>query len=249
MKVLLIVLLWVILSGCGQSVENSLTIAVAANMQFSMEPIVNAFEVKTNLSCATVVGSSGKLTAQISEGAPYDIFVSADMKYPEELFRKGITNERPVVYAYGKLVMWSNVEDLQPSIEQLQTSKVKHVALSNPKTAPYGVATIEVFEHYGILELIQKKLVYGESISQTNQFILSRAAEVGFTAKAVVLSNQMKDVGSWVELDQEFYTPLAQGVVVVNNERSHISKQFFYFLFSPEAREILQKFGYEIPDK
>lgn len=246
MKGLLKVLLWVVLSGCSQSVDNALTIAVASNMQFAMEKIVNAFEMETNLSCVTVIGSSGKLTAQITEGAPYDIFISANMKYPEELFRTGISKERPVIYAYGKLVIWSNLEGLQPSIEQLQSRGVKHVALPNPKTAPYGAAAMEVLKHHGILETIEDKLVYGESISQTNQFIISRSAEIGFTAKSVVLSSQMKGTGAWVELDQDHYPPLAQGVVVLDNERSRLSKQFLDFLFSPEGQNILQKYGYEV---
>jgi len=241
-------LLCTILVGCSQSRDYALTIAVASNMQFAMEEIVTAFERNTNLSCATVVSSSGKLTAQISEGAPYDVFVSADMKYPEVLFRTGLTKQQPAVYAYGKLVMWSAIEGLQPSINQLLSSEVKHVALPNPKIAPYGIAAMEVLKHHNILESIQKKLVYGENISQTTQFIISKSAEIGFTAKSVVLSHQMNEKGSWVELDQNLYTPLAQGVVVLDNERCRLSNQFFDFLFSPEAREILQKFGYEVPD-
>jgi len=241
-------LLCTILVGCSQSRDYALTIAVASNMQFAMEEIVTAFERNTNLSCATVVSSSGKLTAQISEGAPYDVFVSADMKYPEVLFRTGLTKQQPAVYAYGKLVMWSAIEGLQPSINQLLSPEVKHVALPNPKIAPYGIAAMEVLKHHNILESIQKKLVYGENISQTNQFIISKSAEIGFTAKSVVLSHQMNEKGSWVELDQNLYTPLAQGVVVLDNERCRLSNQFFDFLFSPEAREILQKFGYEVPD-
>ena len=241
-------LLCTILVGCSQSRDYALTIAVASNMQFAMEEIVTAFERNTNLSCATVVSSSGKLTAQISEGAPYDVFVSADMKYPEVLFRAGLTKQQPAVYAYGKLVMWSAIEGLQPSINQLLSPEVKHVALPNPKIAPYGIAAMEVLKHHNILESIQKKLVYGENISQTNQFIISKSAEIGFTAKSVVLSHQMNEKGRWVELDQNLYTPLAQGVVVLDNERCRLSNQFFDFLFSPEAREILQKFGYEVPD-
>lgn len=241
-------LLCIILVGCSQSRESALTIAVASNMQFAMVEIVDAFEQQAIISCATVVSSSGKLTAQISQGAPYDVFVSADMKYPEVLFGAGLTKQQPAVYAYGKLVMWSAIEGLQPSINQLRSPEVKHVALPNPKTAPYGIAAMEVLKHHNILESIQKKLVYGENISQTNQFIISKSAEIGFTAKSVVLSHQMNEKGSWVELDQNLYTPLAQGVVVLDNERGHLSKQFFDYLFSPEAREILQKFGYEVPD-
>ncbi len=247
-RVPLTLLLGGVLYGCSQSTDNALTIAVASNMQFAMIEIVDAFEQKTNQSCVMVVSSSGKLTAQISQGAPFDLLISADTLYPNELYQAGLTENRPAVYAYGKLVMWSAIEGLEPSINQLISQKVKHVALANPKTAPYGVTTIQVLEGYGILDSIQHKLVYGESISQTNQFILSGAAEIGFTTKAVVLSPKMKEVGSWAELDPGTYSPIAQAVVIVRNENSKLSNQFFNFLFSPEAKEILQKFGYEIPD-
>jgi len=245
-RILLILLASFTLICCNKSKRTTLTLAVASNMQFAMVEIINVFEVRSNLSCDVVVSSSGKLTAQIKEGAPFDVFISADMKYPQSLYEFGLTKDPPKVYAYGKLVIWSTSEKVEPSIEILQSPVVRHIAIPNPKTAPYGAAAVEVLRTNEILESLHDKLVYGESLSQTNQFILSRSAEVGFTSKSVVLSNQIPQKGKWVEVDQNQYSPLAQGIILMDNEQSSLSKQFFDFLFSLEGKTILEKYGYEV---
>ena len=124
--------------GCVSKPSEKLRIATAANMRFAMTALIDTFTIKTVIKCEIVVSSSGKLTAQISQGAPYDIFVSADMKYPKELYRQGIAKDTPQVYAYGKLVLWSTSGELKPDIEILSDKSVKRIALANPKTAPYG---------------------------------------------------------------------------------------------------------------
>ena len=139
--------------------------------------------------------------------------------------------------------------DLGSSLEEgLLNEDTNHIALANPKTAPYGAAAIEVLAHYGILEKIERKLVYGESISQVNQFVISKAAEFGFTAKSVILSPGIKDKGYWEELNPEIYTPIAQGVVLLKaNESKYEKAQLFYdFLFSAQAQQILLQYGYEV---
>ena len=248
MRLLLTILSAVMIMGCRSHYHEDLTIAVSANMQFAMHEIVESFEKSTDLKCKMVVSSSGKLTAQIVAGAPFDVLVSADVKYPMELFELGIAIDSPVVYALGKLVLWSTKKDIEPSLEYLGSQNVKHIAIANPATAPYGAAAIEVLKKYGMLESIQHKLVYGESISQTNQFVISGSAEAGFTAMSVVLSKQMKGRGKWIELDHHLYSPIAQSMVVVDNENKMLSGKFFAFLFSPEAKEILRKNGYELPN-
>ena len=188
--------------GCGRAgVPGSLTIATAANMQFAMQELADRFSADTGIACNLTVGSSGKLTAQISEGAPFDLFVSADMKYPQTLYEGGLGVSPPRAYAYGSLVIWTLSETLEPDLGSLTQNVVQHIAIANPETAPYGKAARQALEHYGLYRAVQPKLVYGESIAQTNQFVISGAAEAGITALSAVRSPQMQGMGYWKVLD------------------------------------------------
>jgi len=244
---LVIILSYSLLVGCQDTTPTKLTIATAANMQFAMKELTSSFTIQTGLPCETVISSSGKLTAQIKEGAPFDILVSADMKYPSDLFENGFATSAPETYAHGRLVLWSMTEQ-SPSLEILSDETISHIALANPKIAPYGSAAVEVLEHHNILGEVTDKVVYGESIAQTNQFIISKAAEMGFTAKSVVLSPGMKGQGRWIEIDPNIYTPLAQGIVILDNQRGQLdqAQKFYDFLFSQKGKEILDKFGYSV---
>lgn len=239
-----------VLAGCGKKKDRPgmVTIATSANMQYAMKALGEYYRDSTGIDCQLIVGSSGKLSAQIREGAPFDLFVAANMKYPAEIERLGLAVEPPKTYAYGTLVLWTVQEDMTPSLEILRTGSVTHIALANPKTAPYGEAAIEVLQRFGLLESVNHKLVYGESISQTNQFILSGAAELGFTSLSVVLSPQMQERGNWIPLGQELYKPIKQGVVLLKRKtgKGETAKQFYDFLFSHKAAEILKKFGYSV---
>lgn len=237
------------LASCQTRKPQPLIIAAAANVQFAMQELIDAFQKETGAPCEIVLSSSGKLTAQIQEGAPFHVFVSADMIYPEVLFKNGLTTGPPEIYAYGKLVLWTLAEDVEPSPEGLVSDQVRHIAIANPKTAPYGTAAIEALRHFGIFEKTEPKLVYGESISQTNQFIISKTADAGFTAKSVVLSPKMKNKGHWEDVDENAYTPIAQGAVIIQRggeEAKNEAREFYRFLFSEKARGILQAYGYEV---
>ena len=246
-RIVLLSFLWsIVLWGCSPPRTPPLTIATAANMQFAMKEITQAFTQKTGIACEVVVSSSGKLTAQIREGAPFDVFVSADMKYPVALFESGRTTSEPEVYAYGRLVLWSTTDGVEPSVEMLHQEKVRHIALANPQTAPYGVAAVETLKHYGIYDQTADKLVFGESISQVNQFINAGAAEVGFTAQAAVVSSETEGKGRWLAVDTTAYSPIAQGVVVIDRQGlpKDEAQRFYAFLFSQEGRKVLTNFGY-----
>ncbi len=235
----------------GANNEHSkITIAAAANTQYAFEPILEKFSEKTGISCELIIGSSGKHTAQIIEGAPFDVFVSADMKYPLMLYKKGLTTASPEIYAYGKLVLWTMVDGLHISIENLNDYAINHIALANPKTAPYGQAALEVLEKHGILDSLKNKLVYGESVAQTNQFIYSKSAEIGFTAQSVVLAPEMKGKGNWVKVNDSSYNRISQGVVVIDqpNRNNSQAYKFYKFLFSKEAKIILKEFGYSVDE-
>lgn len=235
-------------SACQSKPSNTLKIATAANMQFAMDSLIDVFQQKTNIECETIVASSGKLTAQIMAGAPFDIFISADIKYPNTLFEKGFALEKPKIYANGTLVLWTNLENTEPSIALLSNKEIKHITIANPKTAPYGFAAEEFLNKMGILDSLKQKVVFGESISAVNRYIYSRSADVGFTAKSVVLSPQMKNQGKWLELDPTLYSPIEQGALLLkssNQENSENAKKFYEFLFSEEAKNILNKYGYQ----
>ncbi len=246
--IIVILFCFIAITACHEKENDQLKIAVAANMQFAMKELSKSFTAETGIACDLIVGSSGQLTAQIKSGAPYDVFVSADMKYPTELFTTGYASAKPAIYAFGKLVMWSMIDSVQPSINMLKSAVVKHVAIANPATAPYGAAAIEVLNHHHVYEEVESKLVYGESISQTNQFIISKSAEVGFTAKSVVLSTEMKGKGNWANIDETDYKPIAQGAVMLKHIGSHDgnAQKFYDFLFSPKAKGILHNFGYSV---
>ncbi len=233
-----------LLSSCHHPVRQ-LTIATAANVQYPMEELSREFSQETGVRCDVIIGSSGKLTAQIKGGAPYDLFISADMKYPDQLYKAGLTTNKPRVYAFGRLVLWS-MTDIKPSIDLLDSSVVKHIAIANPETAPYGQAAVEALKYFRLYDKIRDKLVYGESISQTNQFIISKTADIGITAKSVVLSPEMKGQGSWTELDESSYTPITQGAVIINRHDKNAADAviFYNFLFSDTAHAILKKYGY-----
>lgn len=234
----------------SSSSSDKLLIATAANMQFAMEAISQAFSQESGIAIETIVSSSGKLTAQIKEGAPYDVFVSANMKYPQDLYEHGYTTKQPEVYAFGQLVLWTLKDSLPALVDLKNNTQLRHLAIANPRNAPYGRAAIEVLQHYGLYESWQDKLVYGESIAQTNQFILSEAADLGFTAQSVVLSPNVVGRGKWLPIDSSNYSPIAQGIVIIKKKNSSTERaqKFYDFLFSKQGKEILSTFGYQIKD-
>lgn len=238
-----------ILNSCGGGNQSDvLTIAAASNMQFALEEIAANFTADTGITCHLVTSSSGKLTAQIAEGAPYDILISADMKYPRQLYTTGLTVGPPRIYAYGKLVLWTAQPDIEPHFDALGRNEIRYIALANPNTAPYGAAAMEVLQYHNLEETLKEKLVFGESIGQVNQFISSGSAEIGFTAMSVVSAPRFEKQGRWMELDTAYYSPIEQGVVVIGKKDREQEEALLFrdFLFSDSARQILVKYGYAI---
>ncbi|RXG28243.1 molybdate ABC transporter substrate-binding protein [Leeuwenhoekiella palythoae] len=236
-------------TACKEVNDNpKLTIATAANMQFAMQRLADDFTKDTGVPCELVISSSGKLTAQLKAGAPYDIFVAANMKYPQEVYDAGIAATSPRIYAYGKLVIWTLRSELKPEFATLQSNAVKHIALANPKTAPYGEAAVAALSTLQLEEAVADKLVYGESIAQTNQFIISGAAEIGFTALSVVKAPSLKTKGFWAPVADSLYKPIAQGVVRISQDaaKKQQAEAFYAYLFTEEAQKILQDFGYSV---
>ena len=211
----------------------------------------SAFEQETGITIREIIGSSGKFVSQIENGAPFDLFLSADMDYPDALYRGGLTHTAPKIYVYGTLVLWTFSDlDLSKGVDVLNQPSVKKVAIANPKTAPYGRQAVNVLKYFKLYGAVSKKLVYGESIAQVNQFITTGSGDVGFTAKSVVLAPNMKEKGKWVEVDKDAYEPIAQGVIILKYAEQHnlsAAQKFYEFLFSEQAKEIYQKYGYILP--
>ena len=239
----------VLLAGCSKPSEK-IVVATAANVQYVMKEIKAEFEKETGEEIDIVVGSSGKLTTQIREGAPFDVFVSADTKYPQEIFKNGGSEQQPKIYALGTLVLWSKtISKAELNIEMLADEKIKKIAIPNPETAPYGEAAIEVLKSKNLFEKTEKKLVFGESIAQTAQYITSGNAEAGFNALSIVLSPEMKDQGTYIIIDSTTYKPIEQAAILLKHSQDSPKKQtsekFYNFLYSQKAKQIFQKYGYK----
>lgn len=228
----------------------TLTVAVAASARYAFDDLQAAFSARTGHVLKPVVGSSGKLSAQIMHGAPFDVFLSADMGYPEKLHAAGFSSA-PKVYAYGALVLWTSHDLALDRWQQLLRSpEIRKIAVASPKTAPYGREAMNLLAHFKLDEAVKPKLVFGESISQVNQYIHSRAVDIGFTAKSVVMSPEMQGHGKWIALPQDAYQPIAQGIAVLRHgqrNQPQAAQQFHDFVLSPPARAILERYGYLLP--
>ena len=226
-------------------------LAVAANVSYAMDDLIAAFKTESPQSdVSLVLGSSGKLTAQIKNGAPFELFMAADMQYPKALFKEGEAVTKPVIYAQGALAYLSNKpRDFTKGIDLLTQKEIKKIAIANPKTAPYGVASVEAFEHAGIYGQIKEKLVYGESISQTVAYA-TQAADIGLIAKSSLYTSQMiqyKEGINWSDVDAKLYTPIDQGMVILKKGEGNAEvKAFYTFMQSAKAKEILKVYGYKV---
>lgn len=227
----------------------TLRVAVAANAQFVADSIKEVYQKQQGIKIDFIVGSSGKLTSQITNGAPYDIFLSADMSYPEHLYKAGEALTKNKQYAAGKLVSWTLKGKAITDLNQLKSSSIKTIAVANPKLAPYGVATISALQKLGLYEAVKSKIVYAESISQVNQYLLTGAADVAFTAMSIVRSPEFLHKGKWTAIPTNLYQPIDQGVILLKHAKQNNLKAaegFYQFLFSPTAKNIFEYFGYQV---
>ncbi len=235
---------------CIKLQAEEVTVAIAANLQFVFQEISTNFKNKTGIEVKTISGASGKLTAQIQNGAPFDVFMSADNDYPQNLFKSGFTYGEPKIYAYGSLVFWTYKDlKLDNILKLLQSSEIKSIAIANPKNAPYGREAINYLNNCKIYEAIKDKLVYGESISQVNQYITSGSSDIGITAKSIVVSPDMKNKGKWIDVDEKLYKPIAQSAVILKNgyeKNQKASKLFFDYIYSKEVQKLFLKYGYKL---
>jgi molybdate transport system substrate-binding protein len=242
MKLRLLLLVGASLVTLYTNAQNKITVAVAANMQYTIEALKAAFNKQNKTEIDVVLGASGKLTQQIIAGAPFDIFISADTAFPAKVQAAGMAVGSPRNYAQGVLVLWSARGDIKPDLQTLTSNTINHIAIANPGTAPYGAAAVYVMKKYKVYDKVAGKLVTGESITQASQFIASGNAEIGFTAKSIVIADAMKGKGHWVELKQADYPAIKQAAVLLKDNVG--ARKFYEFLFSAQARKIFEQFGY-----
>jgi len=220
-------------------------VAVAANFTEPAREIANLFKQKTGHEAILIFGASGAFFTQITHGAPFEVFLSADQERPQLAVEQGFAvADSRFTYAIGKLALWSRVIDVTDGKAALSAGKFSKLAIANPQTAPYGAAAVETMKALGVFEALQNKLVRGNNISQAFQFIDTRNAELGFVAVA-----QLHGVSGgthWL-VPENLHSPIKQDAVLlksaVNNEPS---KAFLAFLKSPEARAIIESFGYSV---
>lgn len=243
-KSLSYVLLLLIFKGCSEPKSEVIRIACAANLRFAIEEVNAAFEKKHGLEVEMATASSGKLTAQIINGAPFDFFISANFKYPNTLFKKGFVKQKPVELCKGSLVAWTNNSiNIDSSLAFLEEQQIKKIAIANPENAPYGIAAVELLSNLQLYNKIESKLVYAENVAQLNQYILNKVVDVGITAKSAVKSPKLLNVGKWVDISTDGYKEIGQYYIVTNHKNNNL-KTYQDYIESKEAKEIIKKHGY-----
>jgi molybdate transport system substrate-binding protein len=232
----------------GQADADEVRIAVAANFTDATRELAPLFEQATGHTTKISFGSTGKLYSQIEHGAPFELFLAADTKRPIKAEQEGlaVTGSR-FVYAKGKLVLWSAKSGLfQDGADFLNNGDFAHIALANPKTAPYGLAAEQVMQHIGALNRLKPKLVKGDSISQTFQFVATGNAQAGFVALAQI-KGWKGETGTLWEIPADHYAPIEQAAVLLRKgEENPAATAFLQFLRSEPAREVIVRYGYGV---
>jgi molybdate transport system substrate-binding protein len=226
-------------------------IAAASDLQFAMDAVISEFSaVEADALVKVVYGSSGNFNAQITQGAPFDLYFSADISYPEALHAKGLAASKPKPYATGRLVVWSMSEDVSRlEWHSLADERFKRIAIANPRHAPYGERAEELLRTVGVLEQVRSRLVFGDNISQTAQFVQTGAADVGIVALSLVLAPALKDSGWYQLVPEELHAPLVQGYIVTRHAQDKpLAWRFASFMASPAAQAILAAYGFALPD-
>ncbi|WP_455221340.1 molybdate ABC transporter substrate-binding protein [Kaarinaea lacus] len=229
------------------SSADEIRIAVAANFTNTLETLANRFEQKTGHQIILATGSTGKHYAQIINGAPFDVFFAADVERPTLLEDKGlIVPGSRFTYAIGRLVLWSPSQNyVDTNGEILVNGDYQHLAIANPKLAPYGKAAQQVLEKQGLWQQLQTRMVRGENIGQTFQFVKSGNAQLGFVALSQVKQAEQQLQGSYWLIDQSVYDKIEQQVVTLKD--SPATRAFKQYIQNQEARAIIQQSGYDVP--
>jgi molybdate transport system substrate-binding protein len=230
-----------------------LRVAAAADLQFALKDITIQFEHETGHKVEITFGSSGNFFSQLQNGAPFDVFFSADIEYPKRLQQNNLTEPNSLVeYAVGRIVIWvpadSKINLIERKWDALLDPSVQKIAVANPEHAPYGRAAVDALKRAGIYDKVQSKLVYGENISQAAQFVQSGNAQAGLIALSLAVSPAMKDGQRWgVPVDQ--YAPVQQAAVILKTARDKdAAREFLAFVSSDSGQHTLASYGFETPN-
>jgi molybdate transport system substrate-binding protein len=234
----------------AEATEQKITVAAAADLKFAMDEIISTFtQTNKNAKIDVTYGASGKLKTQIEQGAPFDLFFSADIIYPQDLEKKGLTASKVKPYAFGRIVLWSGVLDAtKMTLDSLTDEKITKIAIANPKSAPYGKRAEEALRAAGLWDKVEPKLVYGENIAQTAQFVQSGNAQVGVLALSLAVNQELASKGGYYLIPDKLHSPLEQGHVLLKRaENNPLAKKFAEYMEGKEARAIMEKYGFTLP--
>ena len=230
----------------------SLRIAAASDLQFALTDLASQYEKQSGAKLAITYGSSGNFFAQIQNGAPFDIFFSADISYPQKLIEAGFAEpDSRYTYAFGRIVLWvpsdSPINAAQMQWKTLLDARIQKIAIANPEHAPYGRAAVAALQKAGLYEQVKSKLVYGENISQAAQFVQSGSAQAGILAMSLTFTPAMNSGKTW-EIPRDSYPPLEQAVILLKSlPNKPAASAFLAFLRTDPARATLARYGFTLP--
>jgi molybdate transport system substrate-binding protein len=231
---------------------DEIAIAAAADLQFAMPEVVQQFEKETGQKVRVTFGSSGNFASQIENGAPFDIFFSADLNYPKQLDAAGLIEAGSIYhYADGKIVLWtlrSSGVNISGGLSVLLDPKIHKIAIANPEHAPYGRAAVAALKHQNVYAGVQNKIVLAENISQAAQFVDAGSAEAGIVALSLVVAPMVRDRGTYFVIPESDYPPIEQSCAIVkSSQHKQASKQFLEFIKTPAMVSLFHNFGFEVP--
>jgi molybdate transport system substrate-binding protein len=245
-------LIFVCLIVAGQAAHagEKVTIAAAADLKFALDEVVVLFNKSHPADqVETIYGSSGKFQTQIQQGAPYDLYFSADIAYPRALKEAGLAASEVQPYAMGRIVLWSTSRDAgKMTLVGLADPTLLKIAIANPKHAPYGKRAEEALKAAGVWDKVEPKLVYGENVAQTAQFVQTGNAQVGIIALSLALSPELAKQGGYALIADTLHQPLEQGFVITKRAAANpLAQAFAQFMSNREARAVMVRYGFVLP--
>jgi len=247
-------LIFICLFAAGQTAHagEKITIAAASDLKFALDEIVVLFEKAHPADRVEVIyGSSGKFQTQIRQGAPFDLYFSADIAYPRKLKEEGFAASEVQPYALGRIVLWSSELDAaKMTLADLADPSIRKIAIANPKHAPYGKRAEEALKAAGVWDKVEVRLVYGENIAQTAQFVQSGNVQIGIIALSLALNPALAKRGGHALIPDHLHQPLEQGFIITRRAAANkLAQAFAGFMAGSEAREIMSRYGFVLPGK